>query len=146
LRFRPGKPWFWTIFARGVPSVPDRAYAAMVSKGGFQGAVVHAELNVIARSGPVNSEHNQLTKADSVIGMIQRIILTDRGPIDGTIGAVMRKTQIIPQPKMIIRPWCESCDAQMWLVSIEPDKPDYDRRTFECPRCQHEMVEIVKYK
>ena len=23
-----GKPWFWTIFARGVPIVPDRGYAA----------------------------------------------------------------------------------------------------------------------
>jgi hypothetical protein len=22
-----GKPWFWTIFARGVPSMPDRGYA-----------------------------------------------------------------------------------------------------------------------
>jgi alkylated DNA nucleotide flippase Atl1 len=23
-----GKPWFWTIFAHGVPSMPDRGYAA----------------------------------------------------------------------------------------------------------------------
>ena len=23
-----GKPWFWTLFARGGPSMPDRGYAA----------------------------------------------------------------------------------------------------------------------
>ncbi len=28
----PGKPWFWTIFARGVPNVPDRGYAATREK------------------------------------------------------------------------------------------------------------------
>jgi hypothetical protein len=44
-------------------------------------------------------------------------------------------------------PCCKSCGAQMWLVSIEPaDTPNHDKRTFECPRCQEETVEIVKYK
>ena len=33
----------------------------------------------------------------------------------------------------------------MWLRSIEPDKPGYDRRTFECPMCQHLIVKIIKY-
>ena len=33
------------------------------------------------------------------------------------------------------------------LASIEPaDKPDHDKRTFECPRCQDESVEFVKYR
>jgi hypothetical protein len=59
---------------------------------------------------------------------------------------VAAKGQIIPLPLIIRRPSSEICDAQMWLVSIEPNKPDHDRRTFECPRRQHEVVEVVKYK
>jgi transcription elongation factor Elf1 len=31
----------------------------------------------------------------------------------------------------------------MWLVSIEPDKTNHDRRTFECPRCQELAVVVV---
>ena len=58
----------------------------------------------------------------------------------------MPQAQIIPHPRIISRPCCEFCNAEMWLVSIEPDEPDHDRRTFECPRCQQELVEVVKYK
>jgi len=58
----------------------------------------------------------------------------------------MRQTQTIPHPRIIARPCCEFCDALMSLVSIEPDEPTYDRRTFVCPRCQHEQVELVQYK
>jgi hypothetical protein len=43
-------------------------------------------------------------------------------------------------------PACESCKTATWLVSIEPDKPAHDRRTFECPRCQHLMIEIIQYE
>jgi len=58
----------------------------------------------------------------------------------------MRQTQIIPHPRIIGLPCCNFCDAQMQLVSIEPDEPGHDRRTFKCPRCQYEMIEIVKYR
>jgi hypothetical protein len=34
----------------------------------------------------------------------------------------------------------------MWLTSIEPDKPGHDRRTFECPRCQHLTIKIIRYR
>ena len=62
-------------------------------------------------------------------------------------GASMRKDQIIPHVSTGFRTTCEDCGTQMWLVSIEPDdKADHDRRTFECPRCQHVTVEVVKYK
>jgi hypothetical protein len=44
------------------------------------------------------------------------------------------------------RPRCPKCGAQMWLATIEPDRPGCDRRTFECPRCQTETVEVVEYK
>ena len=60
----------------------------------------------------------------------------------------MRKVQYIPNSSwMQGRPRCENCDAAMWLASIEPDdKSDHDRRVFECPRCQHQMIEAVKFR
>ena len=55
--------------------------------------------------------------------------------------------QTRPRLRLAGLPFCKSCGAQMWLASIEPaDKPNHDKRTFECPRCQEETVEIVKYK
>ena len=38
------------------------------------------------------------------------------------------------------------CSAQMWISRIEPDKPDHDKRTFECPACDGVMTAIVKYR
>lgn len=29
---------------------------------------------------------------------------------------------------------------------IEPDSPDHDKRTFECPKCENVVSEIVKYR
>jgi hypothetical protein len=34
----------------------------------------------------------------------------------------------------------------MWLARIEPDKPDHDRRIFECPSCEKVVSEVVKYR
>ena len=34
----------------------------------------------------------------------------------------------------------------MLLSRIEPDKPDHDKRTFECSACGHEQSEVVKFK
>jgi hypothetical protein len=34
----------------------------------------------------------------------------------------------------------------MSLVRIFPDKPGYDQRTYECPRCEHEVTEIVRFQ
>jgi ribosomal protein S27AE len=39
------------------------------------------------------------------------------------------------------RPECPECTAFMYLSRIESEKPGFDLRTFECPRCQH--VETV---
>jgi hypothetical protein len=65
---------------------------------------------------------------------------------DGNTGLVMHPTQFIPRPQEIASPKCATCGAQMWLASIEPDMPDHDRRTFECPRCLDEHVAVVKYR
>jgi hypothetical protein len=41
------------------------------------------------------------------------------------------------------RPICLKCRAPMWLIRIEPDKSGCARRTFECPRCQNQMTEVI---
>jgi hypothetical protein len=41
------------------------------------------------------------------------------------------------------QPVCPKCGAPMWLTRIEPDKSGCARRTFECPRCQNQMTEVV---
>jgi DNA-directed RNA polymerase subunit RPC12/RpoP len=50
-----------------------------------------------------------------------------------------------PVRPFIDRPQCPNCRSRMWLDHIEPDVPDHDRRTFECPRCQHVESVVVKY-
>ena len=37
-------------------------------------------------------------------------------------------------------------DTDMWLICIEPEKVGHDKRTFECPRCQHLTVKVVRYR
>jgi hypothetical protein len=58
----------------------------------------------------------------------------------------MRKHEILPQQRIIGRPFCEQCKSQMWLACIEPDEPGHDKRIFECPGCPNVTVRIVKYR
>jgi predicted RNA-binding Zn-ribbon protein involved in translation (DUF1610 family) len=46
----------------------------------------------------------------------------------------------------IPRPPCPKCGEMMLLSRIEPDVPDHDRRTFECPNCGNSKTEVVKFK
>ena len=64
----------------------------------------------------------------------------------GTQRCSMRKHEILPQQRIIGRPFCELCKSQMWLACIEPDEPGHDKRTFECPGCPNVTVRIVKYR
>jgi len=48
--------------------------------------------------------------------------------------------RVIPQPA------CERCGAIMFLTRIEPDKPDHDKRVYECTECKNEKLEVVKYR
>jgi hypothetical protein len=34
----------------------------------------------------------------------------------------------------------------MFLAQIEPEKKDYDRRTFECKECGVTTTKVVKYR
>ena len=36
--------------------------------------------------------------------------------------------------------------TRMLLIRIFPDRPGYDQRTYECPRCEHEVTKIMKFK
>jgi hypothetical protein len=45
-----------------------------------------------------------------------------------------------------VRPECPTCTAQMYLARIEPEKPGFDLRTFECPRCQHLETVVVNFE
>jgi hypothetical protein len=57
----------------------------------------------------------------------------------------MMATIIANPPKVVIfRPNCNTCGTRMALVRIFPDKPGYDQRTYECPRCEDEITEIVE--
>ena len=63
------------------------------------------------------------------------------------IGTVMTiYTPATPYSDLIKRPPCPQCGKAMLLARIEPEKPDYDRRTFQCAECGHSLSEVVKYK
>jgi hypothetical protein len=66
-----------------------------------------------------------------------------------TWGALMSYTRLpnpTPQAPVLDRPLCPKCARLMWLARIEPDKPDHDRRTFECCECDHTDTVVVKYR
>ena len=58
----------------------------------------------------------------------------------------MRQFNITVYPQEIVHPQCDRCGVPMGLARIEPDKPNHDKRTFECPACKGEITEIVKYR
>jgi len=51
-----------------------------------------------------------------------------------------------PETDAIMRPACPRCGTSMMLARIEPDSPGHDRRTFECPNCDHERTVVVEFK
>ncbi|WP_420738262.1 hypothetical protein [Bradyrhizobium japonicum] len=38
---------------------------------------------------------------------------------------------------------CSGCGKPMRLACIEPDKPGFDRRTFECEKCSTDEIFLV---
>jgi hypothetical protein len=44
------------------------------------------------------------------------------------------------------RPACPKCSTQMYLACIAIERPGFDLRTFECPRCQHVETAVAKSK
>lgn len=58
----------------------------------------------------------------------------------------MTDIQFDPARLVLDLPNCKKCGTPMFLVRIEPDDPGHDKRTFECPRCDDIVSEIVKYR
>ena len=56
---------------------------------------------------------------------------------------VRKKKTAIP-PAVLASPACPKCGTHMSLVRIFPDGPGRDQRTYECPRCQHEVTQFAK--
>lgn len=57
----------------------------------------------------------------------------------------MPQIQITPSLRMTERPPCPMCEHRMALARIESDAPGYDRRTFECPSCEHVETVVVRF-
>jgi hypothetical protein len=42
------------------------------------------------------------------------------------------------------RPICPECNAPMFIVTVEPDRADYESRTYECPNCKFRESSVVR--
>jgi transposase-like protein len=51
-----------------------------------------------------------------------------------------------PETAVANTPKCPRCGSPMHLERIEPDKPQYDRRTFRCETCGGSVSETVKFR
>ena len=49
-------------------------------------------------------------------------------------------------PRVIACPSCPKCGTRMVLINIFPHRLGHDRRTYECPRCEHEVTEIFQLR
>ena len=57
----------------------------------------------------------------------------------------MTSDQTKPATIEIHTPKCPRCGSAMHLERIEPERPQYDRRTFRCDRCGESTSQTVKY-
>jgi predicted RNA-binding Zn-ribbon protein involved in translation (DUF1610 family) len=57
-------------------------------------------------------------------------------------------TPATPYSDSIKRPNCPRCGTRMMLARIRPvaGKSNHDERTFDCPKCGNEVIEVVKFK
>jgi uncharacterized Zn finger protein len=57
-----------------------------------------------------------------------------------------RLKKAAPERVAIELPRCPNCGGQMMLTRIEPERPGYDRRLFECKECGHSETTIVQFR
>ena len=48
-------------------------------------------------------------------------------------------------PFVIACPSCPKCGTRMMLTYVVPERKVYERRIYECPRCEHEVTETIRY-
>jgi hypothetical protein len=46
-------------------------------------------------------------------------------------------------PAAIERPTCKRCGIRTMLTRISPDGANFEARSFECPKCNHVVIERV---
>ena len=47
------------------------------------------------------------------------------------------------KPAAIDRPICKRCGIRTMLTLISPDGAGFEARSFECPKCEHVVIERV---
>ncbi len=59
----------------------------------------------------------------------------------------MPQSQYALAPSLSIHlPICPTCRTAMMIIRIDPEKPDHDRRSYECSKCDHSESRVVKFK
>jgi hypothetical protein len=78
---------------------------------------------------------------------VERVILPLPGKTTVLIYRVARMAGVPAIPlRLIACPTCPKCGARMELARIFPDRPGYDQRTYECPKCEYELTELVRFE
>jgi hypothetical protein len=68
------------------------------------------------------------------------------GDVEGSIPMPNFHQIAKPEFAKIDLPVCPKCRSLMLLTRIEPDRPGYDQRTFECGQCNNEITWIIKFR
>ena len=67
----------------------------------------------------------------------------DRARRDGNKAG---KNDLETLPSPLSRPSCPLCSNRMELKFIQPDRPGFDLRTFECPKCSVREDMIIQFR
>jgi hypothetical protein len=51
----------------------------------------------------------------------------------------------LPTPLVTFGP-CPKCQTPIRLAFVEPDRPDYETRTYRCDECGHSETKTAKYR
>ena len=88
----------------------------------------------------LNSQSELFRSPSRARTIVSRQTIANRGDSHMTLSEYTLENSPI-----IARPDCPECTAQMYLARIEPDKPGFDLRTFECSKCNNADQYIIEY-
>jgi len=49
-------------------------------------------------------------------------------------------------PFLIAAPRCPKCSTQTMLARVSLERPGYDQYFYECPKCEHEVLEVDQFR
>jgi hypothetical protein len=70
----------------------------------------------------------------------------DHGDVNGNDIRSLMGPEINQTPAPITFGPCPMCKTPLRLALIEPDKPDHEKRTYQCDSCGHSKTKTVKYR